>query len=99
MNLNANVMHLVTRTFGDEIVMTSLERKCMCIAQLNAHKDVLQMMAWRSCEGMGYIPTVQIQKFVWTFGLRMMTRPFTADVTDAVLRAPNVELTPNDYQN
>ena len=101
MSLNAELEHVVTRTFGDEVVMATIERKCLVIAQLKAHRATVHNMAWRVLWGYyrGHIATPAILQLVWTQGLVILAQPFAADVTAAIMRAPDVVLTPNDYNN
>ena len=104
MSLNANVKHLV-RTFGDEVVLQSIQRKCLCMAHLNASKHTIAAMMHRGVAIAGYNPNAELEAFIWKYGIIGLQQPIhvspqaEANVAAAVMRAPNVELTPNDYKN
>ena len=39
----AEVDHLIQRSFGDEVLMRTIERKCLCVKQLKSNSPVLRM--------------------------------------------------------
>jgi hypothetical protein len=92
--------HLVTRSFGDELLLQSLERKCMCVAQLKSHSPVLRMSMVRkiSMPEAGYVANPMLVKLIWSQTIDIVKQPFQANIEAAVLRAPSIELKPSEYQ-
>jgi hypothetical protein len=96
--LTDEVKHLV-RSFGDEVLMRTLERKCMCVAQLNYNSPVLRMCMVRkiSSPAQGYIANPMLVKLIWNQTIVIGRQPFHANVEAEVFRAPSIELKSTDY--
>ncbi|MAV36752.1 MAG: hypothetical protein CMJ59_14995 [Planctomycetaceae bacterium] len=94
--------HLMTRTYGDQVIQRSMRAKCRVLAQLRDGQNVLQTMCWRrvSCPHVGYIASPGVVRMIWTYGLRLLQQPFqvnTETLDAAVMRAPDVAFPPEFY--
>ena len=95
----AEVDHLIQRSFGDEVLMRTIERKCLFVKQLYSMSPVLKMNVVRhtSMPEAGYIANPMLVRLIWNQTIAIAKQPFHADVSAEVFRAPSIELKPSQY--
>ena len=98
-SISAEVKHLIVRSFGDEVIQRTIERRCLCVAQMDALSPVTRMCAIRHVlmPEAGYIATPAMARLIWEQTIVYCRQPFTANVQAAALAAPSIALKPTDY--